>query len=77
MCAASHGAQIRGEVFSEWTAHQVGTVRFSRDPITSVLDIKAHELDNLYVTDASFFRLLVRSIPPHYHCKCPSGRGHN
>ena len=39
------------------TAHQAGTLRFGTDPQTSVLDIdcKAHELDNLYVTDASFF----------------------
>lgn len=39
------------------TAHQAGTARFGNDPETSVLDLdcKAHELDNLYVTDASFF----------------------
>lgn len=39
------------------TAHQCGTVRFGTDPATSALDIncKAHELDNLYVVDASFF----------------------
>ncbi|MDI7773849.1 GMC family oxidoreductase [Asticcacaulis sp. EMRT-3] len=39
------------------TAHQCGTIRFGRDPSTSVLDVncKAHELDNLYVTDTSFF----------------------
>jgi choline dehydrogenase-like flavoprotein len=39
------------------TAHQAGTARFGTDPATSVLDVdcKAHELDNLYVTDASFF----------------------
>ena len=39
------------------TAHQAGTLRFGVDPATSVLDLncKAHELDNLYVTDASFF----------------------
>jgi choline dehydrogenase-like flavoprotein len=39
------------------TAHQAGTLRFGTDPNTSVLDIncKAHALDNLYVTDASFF----------------------
>jgi choline dehydrogenase-like flavoprotein len=39
------------------TAHQAGTLRFGTDPATSVLDLncKAHELDNLYVTDASFF----------------------
>jgi len=39
------------------TAHQAGTLRFGTDPASSVLDLncKAHELDNLYVTDASFF----------------------
>ena len=39
------------------TAHQAGTLRFGTDPAASVLDLdcKAHELDNLYVTDASFF----------------------
>jgi hypothetical protein len=39
------------------TAHQAGTCRFGTDPASSVLDLdcKAHELDNLYVTDASFF----------------------
>jgi choline dehydrogenase-like flavoprotein len=38
-------------------AHQVGTVRFGRDPQTSALDenCKAHEVDNLYVVDGSFF----------------------
>jgi choline dehydrogenase-like flavoprotein len=39
------------------TAHQCGTVRFGRDPKTSALDVhcRAHDLDNLYVVDASFF----------------------
>jgi choline dehydrogenase-like flavoprotein len=38
-------------------AHQAGTCRFGADPSTSVLDVncKAHELDNLYVVDTSFF----------------------
>jgi choline dehydrogenase-like flavoprotein len=38
-------------------AHQNGTIRFGRDPKTSALDIncKAHDLDNLYVVDGSFF----------------------
>jgi choline dehydrogenase-like flavoprotein len=38
-------------------AHQSGTIRFGNDPATSVLDTncKAHELDNLYVVDTSFF----------------------
>jgi len=37
--------------------HQNGTIRFGNDPKTSALDrnCKAHELDNLYVVDASFF----------------------
>ena len=38
-------------------AHQNGTIRFGHDPKTSALDVncKAHELDNLYVVDGSFF----------------------
>jgi choline dehydrogenase-like flavoprotein len=38
-------------------AHQAGTCRFGTDANTSVLDTncKAHELDNLYVVDTSFF----------------------
>lgn len=39
------------------TAHQCGTIRFGRDPKTSALDVncRAHDLDNLYVVDGSFF----------------------
>ncbi len=38
-------------------SHQNGTLRFGNDRATSVLDLncKAHDLDNLYVVDASFF----------------------
>jgi choline dehydrogenase-like flavoprotein len=38
-------------------AHQNGTIRFGHDPATSALDVncKAHDVDNLYVVDASFF----------------------
>jgi choline dehydrogenase-like flavoprotein len=38
-------------------AHQNGTIRFGRDPRSSALDVncKAHDLDNLYVVDGSFF----------------------
>lgn len=38
-------------------AHQCGTVRFGSNPATSALDpdCRAHDLDNLYVVDASFF----------------------
>ena len=38
-------------------AHQNGTIRFGNDPKISALDstCKAHDLDNLYVVDGSFF----------------------
>ncbi len=38
-------------------AHQNGTIRFGDDPKRSALDrnCKAHEVDNLYVVDGSFF----------------------
>src|SRR5215213_929523 len=38
-------------------AHQCGTVRFGEDPSSSALDVdcRAHEVDNLYVVDTSFF----------------------
>ena len=39
------------------TAHQCGTIRFGNDPKTSVLNsmCQAHEIENLYVVDGSFF----------------------
>jgi choline dehydrogenase-like flavoprotein len=41
----------------EVNSHQAGTVRAGADPAASVLDpfCKAHEVDNLYVIDSSFF----------------------
>jgi choline dehydrogenase-like flavoprotein len=38
-------------------AHQNGTLRFGSDPATSVLnaDCRAHDVDNLYAVDGSFF----------------------
>ncbi|QEC70031.1 GMC family oxidoreductase [Panacibacter ginsenosidivorans] len=38
-------------------SHQNGTMRFGTDPQTSVLDLncRAHDVENLYVVDASFF----------------------
>ncbi len=47
------------------TAHQCGTVRFGRDPKTSALDIycKAHDLQNLYVVDGSFFPCSTATNP--------------
>ncbi len=46
-----------GRVPLAGVGHQCGTLRFGTDPRTSVLDIncKAHDLDNLYVVDGSFF----------------------
>jgi choline dehydrogenase-like flavoprotein len=47
------------------TAHQAGTARFGTDPATSVLDLdcKAHQLDNLYIADASFFPSIAAVNP--------------
>ena len=50
-------AYMKNDIPVAGCAHQAGTVRFGSDPATSVLDTdcKAHELDNLYVADTSFF----------------------
>lgn len=50
-------AYLKSDIPVAGVAHQVGTCRFGKDPKTSVLDVncKAHELDNLYVVDTSFF----------------------
>jgi choline dehydrogenase-like flavoprotein len=47
----------KGEAPLAVMAHQCGTCRFGEDPQTSVLDpnCRAHDLDNLYVVDGSFF----------------------
>ena len=38
-------------------SHQCGTAKTGSDPATSVLDpyLRAHDLENLYVVDSSFF----------------------
>ncbi len=48
---------MRNDIPLAGCAHQAGTCRFGTDPAVSVLDrdCKAHELDNLYVVDTSFF----------------------
>jgi choline dehydrogenase-like flavoprotein len=50
-------AYIPGRIPLAGVAHQNGTVRFGHDPKTSALDAncRAHEVDNLYVVDGSFF----------------------
>lgn len=52
-----HNAYLKTTIPVAGAAHQSGTCRFGKDPKTSVLDTncKAHELDNLYVVDTSFF----------------------
>ena len=52
-----HHAYLKNEIPVAGCAHQAGTCRFGTDPDSSVLntDCRAHELDNLYVVDTSFF----------------------
>ena len=52
-----HHAYLKNEIPIAGVAHQAGTCRFGSDPATSVLnvDCRAHEVDNLYVVDTSFF----------------------
>ena len=53
----SRSIYMKTDVLIAGCAHQAGTVRFGHNPDTSVLDTncKAHEVDNLYVVDTSFF----------------------
>jgi choline dehydrogenase-like flavoprotein len=50
-------AYMKNDIPVAGVAHQAGTCRFGTDPDQSALDrdCKAHELDNLYVVDTSFF----------------------
>ncbi|MBL8232439.1 MAG: GMC family oxidoreductase [Bryobacterales bacterium] len=52
-----HNAFVGDRIPLAGVAHQNGTVRFGRDPKTSAIDVncRAHEVDNLYVVDGSFF----------------------
>jgi len=54
---ANMNAYIGKRIPLAGVAHQNGTCRFGDDPGTSVLntDCRAHEVDNLYVVDGSFF----------------------
>jgi choline dehydrogenase-like flavoprotein len=58
---------ISNKVPVSGVAHQCGTVRFGADPKTSVLDLncKAHDLDNLYVVDSSFYPSSAALNPTH------------
>ena len=48
---------MKNEIPVAGCAHQAGTCRFGTDPPArcSTSHCKAHELDNLYVVDTSFF----------------------
>jgi choline dehydrogenase-like flavoprotein len=50
-------AYLKNDIPVAGCAHQAGTCRFGTDPSTSALntDCRAHEVDNLYVVDTSFF----------------------
>ena len=50
-------AYLKNEIPVAGVAHQAGTCRFGASPATSVLntECRAHEVDNLYVVDTSFF----------------------
>jgi choline dehydrogenase-like flavoprotein len=50
-------AYFKKRIPIEGVGHQNGTCRMGTDPASSVLDVhcKAHDVDNLYVVDASFF----------------------
>jgi choline dehydrogenase-like flavoprotein len=52
-----HNAFVGDRIPLAGVAHQNGTVRFGNDPQTSALNpfCRAHEVDNLYVVDGSFF----------------------
>ena len=55
--SAANRHYLGGRLDIYGVAHQNGTIRFGHDAATSALDVdcRAHELDNLYVADASFF----------------------
>ena len=59
---------LKNDIGVAGVAHQSGTCAFGRDPKTSVLDAncKAHEVDNLYVVDTSFFPS-IGAVNPALH----------
>jgi choline dehydrogenase-like flavoprotein len=61
-------AYLKTEIPIAGVAHQAGTCRFGTDSETSVLDTncRAHELDNLYVVDTSFFPS-IGAVKPGAH----------
>jgi choline dehydrogenase-like flavoprotein len=58
-------AYLENKIPVAGVAHQAGTCRFGSDPTTSALntDCRAHEVDNLYVVDTSFFPSIAAVNP--------------
>jgi choline dehydrogenase-like flavoprotein len=58
-------AYLENKIPVAGVAHQAGTCRFGSDPASSALnsDCRAHELDNLYVVDTSFFPSIAAVNP--------------
>jgi choline dehydrogenase-like flavoprotein len=58
-------AYLENKIPVAGVAHQAGTCRFGADPATSALntDCRAHEVDNLYVVDTSFFPSIAAVNP--------------
>ncbi|NJO41553.1 MAG: GMC family oxidoreductase [Cyanobacteria bacterium CRU_2_1] len=61
----NRGIYPRSDTPIQVVANQCGTCRFGSDPTTSVLDLncRAHDLDNLYVVDGSFFPSIAAVSP--------------
>ncbi len=57
MRAAGYPIVLTQRMGIETNSHQCGTLRFGTDPASSVLDpyCKAHDVENLFVVDSSFF----------------------
>jgi choline dehydrogenase-like flavoprotein len=58
-------AYLENKIPVAGVAHQAGTCRFGSDPASSALntDCRAHEVDNLYVVDTSFFPSIAAVNP--------------
>ena len=58
-------AYLENKIPVAGVAHQAGTCRFGSDPASSALDTdcRAHEVDNLYVVDTSFFPSIAAVNP--------------
>jgi choline dehydrogenase-like flavoprotein len=58
-------AYLENKIPVAGVAHQAGTCRFGSDPASSALntDCQAHEVDNLYVVDTSFFPSIAAVNP--------------